>query len=193
MDAQQLKDITEKVNLYTLGVLPKPRYEHSMRVAKLARTMGTRFGVDPVRTFLAGLSHDMCKTGRDRWLLSLAARDGLPICDVELARPSLLHGRAAAVLLQSEFGLDDLSVLEAVRHHTFGAAGMDALGKIIFVADKIEPSRPLDAAFRAKLVKSDLDTMTRLILEDNIKYLELKNKEVSPVTRAMLESLRQGV
>ncbi len=192
MNIDELKQITEKVNLYALGVLSPPRYEHSVRVAVLVRELCLRFGVEPCDGYLAGIAHDMCKSGKDRWLLSLASQDGEPVKAIELEKPALLHGRAAAVFLTNEFGIIDPSVLGAVKHHTFGSPDMDALGKILFVADKIEPGRTgLDSRYREKILASDLDGMTRLVLEDNIQYLETRGKSVSPVTLRMLESLKK--
>jgi len=178
--------------VYALGVLAPPRYAHSVRVAVLARDLCLRFGVDPCDGFLAGIAHDMCKSGKERWILSLVSQDGDPVVGIELEKPSLLHGRAAAVLLAGEFGIADRSILDAVKHHTFGAPAMDALGKILFVADKIEPGRTgLDPDYRKKILASDLEGMTRLVLEDNIQYLESRGKAVSPVTLRMLESLKK--
>jgi len=192
MNIDELKQITEKINLYALGVLTPPRYEHSVRVAVLARDLCLRFGIEPCDGYLAGIAHDMCKSGKERWLLSLVSQDGDPVIGIELDKPALLHGRAAAVLLAAEFGVTDRSILDAVRHHTFGAPDMDALGKIVFVADKIEPGRTgLDPGKRRKILDSDLDGMTRLVLQDNIQYLEARGKPVSPVTLLMLESLKE--
>lgn len=192
MNIDELKQITEKINLYALGVLSPPRYEHSVRVAVLARDLCRRFGVEPCDGYLAGIAHDMCKSGKERWILSLASQDGDPVVGIELEKPALLHGRAAAVLISTAFGITDQSILGAVRHHTFGAPGMDALGKIVFVADKIEPGRTgLDPDYRKKILASDLDGMTRLVLEDNMRYLEARGKAVSPVTIRMLESLKK--
>ncbi len=180
MNIDELKQITEKINLYALGVLTPPRYEHSVRVAVLARDLCLRFGIEPCDGYLAGIAHDMCKSGKERWLLSLVSQDGDPVIGIELDKPALLHGRAAAVLLAAEFGVTDRSILDAVRHHTFGAPDMDALGKIVFVADKIEPGRTgLDPGKRRKILDSDLDGMTRLVLQDNIQYLEARGKPVS--------------
>lgn len=193
MTVEQLEEVTEKVNLYALGVLAPPRYEHSLRVASLAKDMCRRFRADPVSGFLAGIAHDMCKSAKDRWLLAMALKDGFPIVDVEEKKPSLLHGRAAAILLESDFGIADSSILDAVRHHTFGAREMDDLGKIIFVADKIEPGRSgLDPDWLDRLNASDLDTMTMMVLEHNIAFLDSRGKAVSPVTREMLSSLKGG-
>lgn len=190
MKIDKLKQITEKVNLYTLGVLSPPRYAHSIRVAFLARDLCERFGVDPYAGYLAGIAHDMCKSGKDTWLLSLAVQDPSPITLIEKEKPALLHGRAASVLLQTEFDLHDDSILFAIKSHTFGAPDLDSLGKILFIADKIEPGRvSIDPVFRDKILSSSLDVMASMVLEDNIRYLKAKDKEVSGATLLMFESL----
>jgi HD superfamily phosphohydrolase YqeK len=63
-------------------------------------------------------------------------------------------------MLRRDYGIDDPQVLAAARFHTVGRAGMSALEKIIFVADKISPDkvRANPAAARAKeLADRDLD------------------------------------
>ena len=193
MTDDELKLTTEKINLYVLGALSSARYEHSVRVAVLARELCKRFGWIPESGYLAGLAHDMCKAGGDRLLFSLASQDGFPITKLEKNKPALLHGRAAAVLLSTEFKILDESILAAVRNHTFGTPGMDILGKIIFVADKIEPGRKgIDPMFRRKILSSELDEMVRLVLGENIRYLKSKGKEVASETLLMFESLKGG-
>ena len=192
MNIDELKLVTEKVKLYALGVLAPPRYEHSVRVAVMSRDLCSRFGLVPETGYFTGIAHDICKAGKEKWLLSLAVQDGIPISEIEARKPSLLHGRAAAVVLRTEFGITDPSILAAVRNHTFGAPDIDDLGKIVFVSDKIEPGRTgLNPEFREKVLASGLDDMTRLVLEDNIRYLKSKDKEVSLVTLEMLDSLNR--
>jgi predicted HD superfamily hydrolase involved in NAD metabolism len=194
MNTETVDEITRKVDLYAKGVLPPGRYAHSLRVARLSAELCARFGVDPRLGTLAGVAHDMCKAATDKWVLSLVARDGVPVGGIERDKPSLLHGRAAATLLRDDFGVDDESVLDAVRHHTFGAPHLDALGRIVFVADKIEPGRvDYDAARRAEILSCDLDRMTELVLADNVDYLESRGKPVSPWTLAMIEELGRKV
>lgn len=194
MNTETIKAITRKVDLYAKGVLPPARYAHSLRVARLSAELCARFGVDPLRGNLAGIAHDMCKSATDKWVLSLVARDGEPVAGIELEKPSLLHGRAAATLLRDDFCVDDESVLDAVRHHTFGAPHLDTLGQILFVADKVEPGRTdYDAARRSEILSGDLARMTALVLADNIEYLESRGKSVSPWTLAMFEVLGRKV
>ena len=192
MNDEELRLTAEKIDVYALESLPPPRYQHSLRVALMARDLCLKFGANPLEGFLAGIAHDMCKVCNDRWLLSTAGMDGDPISPIERDKPSLLHGRAAAVVLRTDFSVDSASVIEAVRHHTFGAPGLDTLGKIIFVADKIEPGRTgIEDAFRKKILDSGLDAMTALVLEDNVRYLESRGKLVSSSTKEMLLSLKR--
>jgi len=190
MNTEQINETIKKVDEYAKCVLSPSRYEHSVRVASLSQDLCERFALDGRSGYLAGIAHDICKSCKDRLMLSLVSRDGNPVNAIETAKPSLLHGRAAAVLLQSDFGVHDESVLEAIRNHTFGSAELDKLGMILFVADKIEPGREdYDPASRKRILESDLDGMTRLVLDDNIRFLELKGKQVSAVTLSMLERL----
>lgn len=190
MNSDELKQITDRVDVYARGVLPTLRYAHSVRVGVLARELSARFGVDPDKGFLAGISHDICKATKDRLLLILAGQDSVQLTPIEAQKPALLHGRAAAVILRTEFGILDDSILDAVRHHTFGAPDLDSLGKIVFVADKMEPGRTgIEPALRKRILDSALDEMTLLVVADNIKYLRARGKEVSRYSIAMLEQL----
>ncbi len=195
MSTDEMEEAARRVLEFARAALSPQRLGHSLRVAHLSRELCPRFGVEPGRGYLAGIAHDMMKASGDARLLEFASRDGEPISALEREKPSLLHGRAAAVLLAEEFGVEDFSVLEAVRHHTFGAPGLDSLGKIVFVADKMEPGREsVPAELRSRVLSSGLDEMARLVLEDNLSYLESRGKAISPLTRAMLaETTNTGV
>ncbi len=193
MRRDEAADQAIRVRQYARTALSPSRFEHSERVAGLAVALCGRFGVDPDAGYLAGIAHDMCKAGKERLLLSLAARDGLPLSPIEEEKPSLLHGRAAAVVLESDFGVSDRSVLEAVRHHTFGSPTLDSLGLIVFVADKLEPGRDgIDVGWRERTLSLGLNAMAAAVVRDNVRYLEEKGKTVSSETREMLALLLRG-
>lgn len=42
---------------------------------------------------------------------------------------------------EKEFNIDDEDILNAIKFHTTGRAGMSDLEKIIYISDMIEPSR----------------------------------------------------
>jgi len=83
----------------------------------------------------AGWLHDALKDAEHSELVSLL--------DPEFAAAprALWHGPAAAARAAMD-GENDRGVLDAVRYHTVGCAGWDAVGKMLFLADFLEPGRP---------------------------------------------------
>ncbi len=186
MDAK----LIERVKRYAMGVESQNRYEHSVRTAQMAHRMCCMFGLDPSRGYFTGIAHDMCKEMTERLLFSLSSRDGQPISDLEKSKPSLLHGRAAAAMLQSDFGVEDRDVLDAVRFHTFGMPGMCDLAKILYVADKIEPGRNhITSDYYEYLFAMSLNEIVVTVVKENIAYLKKKGKTVSLATRNFLDEL----
>jgi len=170
----------------------KKRYEHSMRVTQTARQLCKKFNKAEEKAALAGISHDMCKEYSSKKLIKLATADGLPISLIEQTKPSLLHGRAAAVVLQRVYCITDEDVLEAVRWHTFGKPHMSDIAKIIYIADKIEPGRKhVTPEYLRSLEAFSLDELLFFIVNENILYLEQKGERVSPISYELLNSLKQ--
>jgi HD superfamily phosphohydrolase YqeK len=66
------------------------------------------------------------------------------------AATELDHGPLCADRLAQE-GERDRGVLEAVRFHSVGYAGWDAVGRMLYLADYLEPGRTFEAPFRSTL------------------------------------------
>ncbi len=187
-------DIIEKIRAYAQKNLSADRYEHSVRVAETASFMCSLYGLDEDAGKLAGIAHDICKELPRDQMEALAGEDGLPFDEFERKKPSLLHGRAAAVKIQRDFGIDNPDVIEAVANHTCGKPGLCDLGKILFVADKIEPGRPQSTnEYRANLFKKSLDGLTLAVVEENIEYLAKRGKKSAPSAIEWAEELRKSV
>lgn len=187
-------ELLEKIRKFALASEKPDRYEHSERVAETAMIMCDMFGVDPKKGYLAGLAHDMCKDMSDDLMLSLASHDNQPITQAEKDKPSLLHGRAAAVKLETDFGVEDPDIIQAVSRHTLGGASMCPLAKILYIADKIEPGRPHSTKeYRARLFDMSLNEMCLAVLDENTDYLRSKGKGIAPVTERFRESLRRDI
>lgn len=184
---QQIKNIRR----YAGTVLSVQRYKHSVRVAELSEKMCGIYGIaDARRGYLAGIAHDICKETDDEQLIGYSMRDGNPISVLEAEHPSLLHGRAAAIVLKEKFGVTDKDVLEAVANHTFGKRGCSKLAKILFAADKIEPGREHSTeTYILQKLSMPLDALVKSIISENIDYLKSKGKTVSPITSDFLSSL----
>ena len=172
--------LVEALTEYVQSVLKKSRFEHSLRVAQTAATLAHSFGINENKAYICGVVHDICKNMADDVVLSLAKEDGGEILEIEKTKPSLLHGRAAAIFIKKEFGIDDADILEAVANHTLGAPSLCPLSKIIYVADKIEPGRPQSTEeYRANLSSMTLDEMTLAVVKENVEYLTLSGKSVA--------------
>lgn len=174
------EQLIEIIRKYAKSALKEKRFEHSVRVAETAAFMCGLFCCDKDIGYLAGLSHDICKNMEDSEILSLASEDGNSISAIEKNKPSLLHGRAAAVLLQKKFSVKNPDVIQAVANHTLGGAGLCPLAKIIYVADKVEPGRPQSTEeYRKKLFSMPLNEMTLFVVQENMEYLKNRQKKIA--------------
>ena len=85
----------------------------------------------------------------NRWLKAVSLHDALKDAPSDLLSeltpdcwdvPALRHGPAAAALA-AEYGESDQGVLNAVRYHSVGYAQWDSAGRILYLADFLEPGR----------------------------------------------------
>lgn len=188
-------EVTEKIRSFTERSVKKTRYEHSVRVAEMCARICRFYRLDSEKGYLAGIGHDMCKDFPVDQMMALAAADGCEISDFEKNKPSLLHGRAAAVLMKRDFGITDSDILEAVAYHTSGKSGMCDLTKALFIADKIEPGRPqATPKYIEKKFSYNFDGMLYSVLRENYNYLTKKGYQVFPGTEGLLEEYKvEGV
>ncbi|MCL2191333.1 MAG: nicotinate (nicotinamide) nucleotide adenylyltransferase [Treponema sp.] len=185
------KNILVRVEEAARESLSFDRFLHSRNTALLARDLCLRFSLNPALGYLAGIAHDLAKPLSDRAQIRLAKSDGREISPFEKEKPSMLHGRASAVLLKEHFGVHNESVLEAISAHTSGSANMGPLAKVVYIADKMEVSREkVDPALR-KLVFAgdDLDEIFVMVLERVVSSLRSGKLRLSEETQRLLEKL----
>jgi nicotinate-nucleotide adenylyltransferase len=174
------------------AMLPQGRFLHSRNTALLAYDICRRFHLDPAAGYLAGIAHDMCKPLPEDELIRLAGRDGQGISKTEAKKISLLHARAAAVLLKDRFGIHNEDILDAVRLHTMGDMSMGPLAKAVYVADKIEPSREqVDGRLRDLARYPGLDELFAAVVDDTVAYLSSRNVDISESTRRLLAAIHR--
>lgn len=121
--------------------LKPKRFKHTLGVIDCAVDMAERNGADVKKAELAALLHDCAKNYSRDELLSVAGRCRIPLDDITLKEPQLLHGPVGAVVAREEYGVTDSEILDAIAYHTTGREDMTLLDKIIYLADFIEPSR----------------------------------------------------
>lgn len=113
------------------------RLRHSLSVMLYGLELCRRHSIDPNRFAIAAILHDLAKEWSTKKQKKWARRWG----KVPKGKNYLLHGYAAAAYMRQKLGIQDKSILNAVALHTAADKRMDTLGKVLFLADKLEPSR----------------------------------------------------
>lgn len=183
-------DFVKQLDSYLKSTLSDHRYQHSLSTAQTCRKLAEEFGYDADLAYFIGLVHDVAREYSKEELAEWAARDGSPVREMDLASPVLLHGRAGAEVLREKFGIDDPIILDAIRVHTTGAPGMTSQGKILFVADYIEPKRKhITPEFLKSIENLDLDGKVYGVLMGTLNHLADKGKAVAPEALALKKEL----
>ena len=168
------------------------RFTHSRNTALMSWDLCKRFGLDPVKGYLAGIAHDMCKKMESDELIRMARKDGASLSKLELEKPGLLHARAAAVMIERDYGVADRDIIEAIRYHTTGRRDMGPYAKVVYAADKIEVSRQgADPALREMSQTADLDTLFTAVLDDTVAHLKSRHLDISYGTRRLLTAMNK--
>ena len=121
--------------------LPSWLQGHIDRVMTEAGRLAQLHEVDPLRVQAAAWGHDLYRHLDDDALLREAAALGIAPDSAQQAAPILLHGPVAALRAQSDWGVRDTEVLEAIRFHTTGRPDMSPIALTLFLADKLEPAK----------------------------------------------------
>lgn len=168
------------------------RFIHSRNTALMAWDLCRRFDMDPLKGYLAGIAHDMCKGMETKELFRLAHADGGNLSKLEKKKPTLLHARAAAVLIRIKYGITDKDIIEAIRYHTTGGRDMGPYAKVVYVADKIEVSRnDVAPVFREIIMNEDLETIFTAVLGDTVAYLKSHKLDISYGTKRLLTAMNK--
>jgi len=187
----ELTDLCRKVDRWVFSQLGESRYLHSRGVALMAAELCKRNGLDPDKGYLAGIAHDVCKELPLEAMRGLVLGNGDQASPMEQEVPSLLHAKASASSLERTFGVRDGDILEAIRSHTLGSENMGALAKLVYVADKLEPSRKgVDPVLRAFASVAATDELFLAVLTANVAYLRSRGKRVFMDTLNLLSRLQ---
>ena len=149
---------TEEKKKYLKENLSQKRYQHSLNVATECRKLAEKYGEDPDKAYFAGLLHDICKELHGEKQKSLVLESGFTVCREELETRSLWHAIAGAYFVKSIFGIEDIDIINSIRFHTVGRAGMTRLEEIVYLGDLISADRNYkDVDKMRKIVYNDLN------------------------------------
>ena len=152
------------------------RRAHIERVVGLVTQWATAMGVPQAE--------------RSRWIRAAWLHDALrdaPAAN-ELAHGPMTADRAA------QDGETDRGVLDAIRYHSLGHAGWDDVGRMLYLADFLEPGRDYDREERRALaarVPLERDAVLREVARRRIEWVLRSGWSLPPETVAFWNALVQ--
>jgi predicted HD superfamily hydrolase involved in NAD metabolism len=147
-----------------------------LAVARWAKDLAGRHGVDPEGAWRAGLLHDCAK----EWSASRLLAVGTPLLKDpadraffrRTRRGHLLHAEVSAREARRRYGLRDRAALQAIARHTLAGPDMTPLDRVIFVADFSSTDRTYAAARRVRrLARRDLTAAYRDVLREKFLHV----------------------
>lgn len=156
------------------------RFEHCLRVEQTAIKLAEKNHYDIEKAAVVGLIHDYAKERTDQEFQRVIKNKKL---DPDLLNWGnfIWHGEVGAEIIHNELGIDDETILNAVRRHTIGAPEMTTLDKIVYVADYIEPGRDFPVVnYAREIAFLNLDDGVRFETQQTLKYLLENNKKIYP-------------
>ena len=171
------------------AVVTADRAAHIARVAALvdgwarARNVG---GAEAARWHRAAILHDALRDAPPEVLGRYAPKGDWPA--------SLWHGPAAAAAA-AKHGEQDAGVLDAIRYHSVGWADWDSAGRMLFLADYLEPGRThlrKERALLAARVSAEPEAVLRDVVRLRMTWLLERSRPIRMETWELWNRLAAG-
>lgn len=165
-------------------LLDQERRVHVLNVMQYAVHLALKHNVDPRQAAVAGLLHDIAKN------LPLSEQYDLSRDGFEELHDKIVHAPASATFVSSELGISDQDICSAIRWHTTAHPQLSDLGKIIYLADKIEYGREFKSLppIRER-AEHDLDGAMLLCMSEVFCALRRQGLPAHPYTLAAYETI----
>lgn len=144
------------------------RFLHSISVANLCVELAKAHHVNEHQAYLAGILHDICKPwSKEKGMIWMENMEPALLHE----HPNIWHGYIASTYLKRYYKIEDNQVLYAVRHHVKGST-KTPLAMILYIADKLDPSRGYESSETIELSKRNLYAGYQEVMKQQQVYLE---------------------
>ena len=169
MNEEMLASLRETVR----ARMSSKRLRHTLAVEEMAERLSALYcPQNTMELRAAALLHDLTKELSLQEQIKLCRQYGLRVSKMERLSPKTFHARTAAALIPHTFAdFATPTVIQAVRWHTTGHAGMTLTEKLIYLADYIDLSRtyPACVLLRETFFAKDVEAMTA---EERMRHLD---------------------
>ncbi|MGO1579943.1 MAG: bis(5'-nucleosyl)-tetraphosphatase (symmetrical) YqeK [Peptoniphilaceae bacterium] len=166
-----------------IELIGEKRYQHVLRVQDTAIKLAEVHNVDETKASIAAYYHDCAKIKDYDLLYKTCKEYDLKLSYDMKKAPQIIHSYLGAIIAETDYGIEDHDILNAIRYHTTGRENMSKLEKIIFLSDYIEPMRNFNGIDKIRQVANeDLDEAMYLSLNNTIIYLIKKDSYIAKDT-----------
>lgn len=151
------------------------RYNHTISMAAIARDIAKANGIDETKAYVAGMLHDIAKEMDEDIATKIMQEHYAMYLDKPLA---IWHQWLSEYIAKTKYLVDDLEILQAIRHHTTASVHMSKLDMCIYVADKYDPSRDYDSSQEIALCKKNIVEGFKQCLKDFYDFATKENREI---------------
>lgn len=162
--------------------LTEHRYTHTLGVLQTAEQLNRQYGGNLEAIQIAAILHDIAKFWDAERLKNEIIQHHL---GGELLGydKETWHAPVGAAYVKRELGITDDLIVESIRNHTVGRAGMGIEEKIIWLSDYIEPGRHFPGVDEVReIAKVNLDEALLSGLDRTITFLIKQKKKIHPNT-----------
>ncbi|HEY5584246.1 MAG TPA: bis(5'-nucleosyl)-tetraphosphatase (symmetrical) YqeK [Ruminiclostridium sp.] len=159
------------------------RYIHSVNTMKVAISLAEHYGENTDAAAIAGLLHDCAKNLNDDDTKKYCTLSGIELNEVEQKQVFLMHGAVGAIIAKEKYGVNDESILNAIKYHSTGFSKMSMMDKLVFLADCIEPGRTHYEVYGVRrLAYENIDKALICAFDNIIKYIIKQKGLIHPFT-----------
>ncbi len=168
------------------------RYNHSIRVAKIAKKLAKHYKLDQNKAYLTGLLHDIAKELSEEENAYWIKKYNLPKKLLEEKYKNIKHADIGAIIAKEKYHSDN-DIYNAIKYHTIGNKEMNMLAKIIYIADKIGRTKiPEELKPVKKLAYQDINKALLYCIEKQELKLQEKGIKLHQDTKELKDLLRNN-
>lgn len=157
----------------------KSRWAHSVRVAAMCAENAARARLTEEQAVTMAALHDVSKNlpADSPFLKGFVPPEGVP--------SPVMHQYSGAYVARTHFGVTDENLLNAIRYHTSGRAGMSQAEMLLYLCDMLEEGRDFEGVeeLRRAFYEGDLSHAMLAALEHQITYLNACGGDIYPLTK----------
>ncbi|WP_078545512.1 bis(5'-nucleosyl)-tetraphosphatase (symmetrical) YqeK [Litchfieldia alkalitelluris] len=169
--------------------LTEHRYQHTIGVMNTAVHLAGKYKCDEKKAELAAIFHDYAKFRPKDEMKQIIIEQKMSE-ELLIFNSELWHAPVGAYLVETEVGIKDVEILDAIRYHTSGRVNMNKLERIIYLADYIEPGRHFPGVDEVReLANHDLNGALIQSIRNTMMFLLKKNQPIFPQTFFTYNSL----